>query len=333
MDGPIVANAEHAEPSGLTPLYPPIEPRASGMLALDERHVMYWEESGNPDGIPVVFLHGGPGSGTTPRHRCFFNPQAYRIILYDQRGAGRSLPLGELAANSTPHLIADMETLRRHLGVEQWLVFGGSWGSTLALAYAQTHAGRCLGLILRGIFLFRPDEVDWFMKGMRRVFPEAWADFAGFLSEPERGNLLQAYYDRLSHADPGVHVPAARAWSRYEGACSTLLPSIETAAHFDDERVAVGLARIEAHYFVNRGFLAENALLEGVGSVRHVPCVIVQGRYDMVCPLVTAHELHAAWPEADFRIINDAGHSAWEPGIQSALVEATDKFRRDRRFS
>ena len=328
-----MANAEARVGRGLTPLYPPIEPYASGMLALDGRHTMYWEESGNPAGVPVAFLHGGPGSGTTPRHRSFFDPQAYRIVLYDQRGAGRSLPLGEIADNSTQHLIVDMEVLRRHLGVEQWLVFGGSWGSTLALAYAQTHPERCLGLILRGIFLFRPKEVDWFMTGMRHVFPESWEDFAGFVPQHEREDLLHAYYRRLADADPSVHLPAARAWSRYEGACSTLLPSAETVAHFDDERVAVGLARIEAHYFVHRGFLAEDALLAGIGTIRHVPGIIVQGRYDMVCPLLTAHDLSTAWPEAQLRIIDDAGHSAWEPGIQSALVEATDKFRRDRRFT
>lgn len=316
-----------------TALFAPIEPRASGMLRLDARHTMYWEESGNPGGIPALFLHGGPGSGTTPRHRCFFDPQSYRIILYDQRGAGRSTPLGELQDNTTQHLIADMEALRRQLGVEQWLVFGGSWGSTLALAYAQAFPDRCLGVVLRGIFLFRPSEVEWFMHGMRRVYPESWEAFSGFLPVSERHDLLRAYHRRLADPDPSVHMPAARAWSRYEGACSTLLPSEETAAHFDDDRVAAGLARIEAHYFINRGFLKENVLLENIGRLKDIPGIIVQGRYDMVCPLVTAHELHLAWPEAVFRVVADAGHSAWEPGIQSALVEATESFRRWRRFS
>ena len=316
-----------------SPLYAPIEPRASGMLPLDPRHTMYWEECGNPEGIPVVFLHGGPGSGTTPRQRCFFDPDCYRIILYDQRGAGRSTPLGELQDNSTPHLLADMETLRQYLGVKRWLLFGGSWGSTLALAYAQSHATRCLGLILRGIFLFRPSEVAWFMRGIRNVYPEAWDEFSGFLPKSERSNLLHGYYRRLSDPDPAVHMPAARAWSRYEGACSTLLPSADTVAHFEDDRVAAGLARIEAHYFMHRGFLPDNALLTGIARMREIPGAIVQGRYDMVCPLVSAHELHAAWPQAHFRIIADAGHSAWEPGIQAALVGATDSFRRFRRFS
>jgi proline iminopeptidase len=315
------------------PLFAPIEPRLSGMLSLDSRHTMYWEDSGQPAGIPVVFLHGGPGSGTTAQHRCFFDPESYRIVLFDQRGAGRSTPLGELQDNTTSDLVADMEVLRRHLGIEKWLVFGGSWGSTLALAYAQSHPERCLGLVLRGIFLFRPSEVDWFMQGMRRVFPEPWEDFSGFIPAAEQSDLLQAYYRRLSDPDPRVHMPAARAWSRYEGACSTLLPSSATIAHFEDDRVAVGLARIEAHYFINRGFMPENALLEGVGRLRDIPGIIVQGRYDMVCPLMTAHELHLAWPKAIYRVIPDAGHSAWEPGIQAALVEATESFRRFRRFS
>jgi len=303
------------------------------MLPLDSRHVMYWEESGNPEGIPVVFLHGGPGSGTTAQHRCFFDPQSYRIILFDQRGAGRSTPLGELRDNTTAHLLADLEVLRAHLGVARWLVFGGSWGSTLALAYAQSHPGCCLGLVLRGIFLFRPTEVDWFLHGMRRVFPEPWDDFRCFLPATEQMDLLQSYYRRLSDPDPLVHLPAARAWSKYEGACSTLQPSSAALARFKDDRVAVGLARIEAHYFINGGFIAENALLDGIGLIRDIPGIIVQGRYDMVCPLVTAHELHLAWPEARYRIIPDAGHSVWEPGIQSALVEATESFRRFRRFS
>lgn len=326
--------AERKAPAnGLRELFAPIEPRASGMLQLDELHSLYWEESGSPAGIPVVFLHGGPGSGTSPQHRCFFDSHAYRIILYDQRGAGRSTPLGELRDNTTSHLIADMERLRAHLGIDRWLVFGGSWGSTLALAYAQAHPGRCLGLILRGIFLFRPSEVDWFMHGLRRVYPEAWEAFRDYLPEHEHGDLLVNYHRRLSDPDPAIHLPAARAWSRYEGACSTLLPSPATLAHFEDERVALGLARIEAHYFVNRGFMAQDALLKGVARIRQLPGVIVQGRYDMVCPLVSAHDLRRAWPEAAYRIIDDAGHSAWEPGIRSALIEATESFRQRRRFS
>ncbi len=308
-------------------LFPPIEPVASGMLQVDRLHVLYWEECGNRDGIPAVFLHGGPGSGSSPKHRRFFDPHAYRIIVYDQRGAGRSRPLGELRDNTTAHLVADLEALRRHLDIERWLVFGGSWGSTLALAYAQSHPDRCLGLILRGIFLCRRSEIDWFMRGMRTVFPEVWQQFAAYIPEHERGELLQAYYRRLIDQDPAVHMPAARAWSRYEGACSTLLPDPETAAHFADVTVALGLARIEAHYFVNDAFLPENSLLNNAARLHDIPGCIVQGRYDIVCPIISAHELHAAWPQADYRVIADAGHAAWELGILDALMAATERFK------
>ena len=318
---------------GVPGLFPEIEPRASGMLRLDALHSMYWEECGRADGIPAVFLHGGPGAGSTPKHRRFFDPDAYRIIVYDQRGAGRSTPLGELRDNTTGHLIEDLETLRRHLGVERWLVFGGSWGSTLAIAYGEAHPERCLGLVLRGIFLCRKSEIDWFLYGLRAVFPEPWERFAGFLPQPERGDLLANYHRRLIDPDPAVHMPAARAWSVYEGSCSTLLPSPDTVAYFAGDTVALGLARIEAHYFVNDIFLAENALLANAHRLRGVPGVIVQGRYDMVCPLVSAHELHAAWPQAEYRIVPDAGHSAWEPGILGALVEATERFKRTRSFA
>jgi proline iminopeptidase len=316
-----------AATADLSPLYPPIDPRTSGRLALDAIHTMYWEESGNADGIPVVFLHGGPGGGSSPRHRRFFDPRAYRIVVYDQRGAGRSTPLGELRDNTTPHIVADLEVLREKLGIERWLVFGGSWGSTLALAYAEAHPERCLGLVLRGIFLCRQGEIDWFLYGLRNVFPEAWERFAGYLPPEERGDLLGNYHRRLVDPDPAVHVPAAKRWSAYEGACSTLLPSAETVRHFEDDVVALGLARIEAHYFRHGIFLPENALLARIDCIRHIPGVIVQGRYDMVCPAVSAHDLHAAWPEARYLIVPDAGHSAWEPGICAALVEACDRFR------
>jgi proline iminopeptidase len=308
-------------------LFPEIQPRASGMLRLDAVHSMYWEESGRPDGIPVVFLHGGPGAGSTPKHRRFFDPDGYRIVVYDQRGAGRSTPLGELRANTTPHLVADLETLRRHLGVERWLVFGGSWGSTLAIAYAEAHPERCLGLMLRGIFLCRKSEIEWFLYGLRGIFPEPWAKFAGFLPPEERSDLLRSYHRRLIDPDPAVHMPAARSWSVYEGSCSTLLPSPDTVAYFAGDTVALGLARIEAHYFVNDIFLPENALLANAHRLRDVPGVIVQGRYDMVCPLVSAHELSEAWPKAEYRIVPDAGHSVWEPGILGALIEATERFK------
>ena len=313
-------------------LFPEIEPRASGMLRLDDLHSMHWEECGRADGIPAVFLHGGPGAGSTPKHRRFFDPDAYRIIVYDQRGAGRSTPLGELRDNTTPHLVADLETLRRHLGVERWLVFGGSWGSTLAIAYAQAHPERCLGLILRGIFLCRRSEIEWFLYGLRSVFPEPWEKFSGFLPQAERADLLRNYHRRLTDPDPAVHMPAARAWSVYEGSCSTLFPSPATVAYFAGAVVAMGLARIEAHYFVNDIFIEENSLLANAGRLRDIPGVIVQGRYDMVCPLVSAHELRRAWPQAAYRVVPDAGHSAWEPGILGALVEATERFKRTLSF-
>ena len=318
---------------GTAGLFPEIEPRSSGMLRLDALHAMYWEECGRADGIPAVFLHGGPGAGSTSKHRRFFDPDAYRIIVYDQRGAGRSKPLGELRDNTTPHLVADLEALRRHLGVERWLVFGGSWGSTLAIAYAEAYPERCLGLVLRGIFLCRRSEIEWFLYGLRTVFPEPWEKFSGFLPRAERDDLLRNYHRRLIDPDPAIHMPAARAWSIYEGSCSTLLPSPETVAYFAGDTVALGLARIEAHYFVNDIFLAENALLAEAPRLHGVPGVIVQGRYDMVCPLVSAHELHLAWPQAEYQIVPDAGHSAWEPGILGALVEATERFKRARSFA
>jgi proline iminopeptidase len=309
-------------------LYPEIEPYASGLLPLDAIHTMYWESCGRPDGIPVVFLHGGPGSGSTPKHRRFFDPAAYRIVVYDQRGAGRSTPLGDLRENTTVHLIDDLERLRRHLGIERWLVFGGSWGSTLALAYAEAHPERCLGLVLRGIFLCRKSEIDWFLYGLRHIFPEPWERFVGFLPPAERGDVLRGFHRRLIDPDPAVHMPAARAWSVYEGSCSTLLPSRETVDHFAGDVVARGLARLEAHYFVHDIFMPENALLERVHRLRAIPGVIVQGRYDVVCPIVSAHDLIAAWPEVEYHVVPDAGHSVWEPGTCAALVTACERFKR-----
>lgn len=314
-------------PEPRTELYPDIEPYASGHLRLDARHTMYWETSGNPAGLPVLFLHGGPGAGASPAHRRFFDPAAYRIVIFDQRGAGRSRPLGETIDNTTPALIDDIERLRTHLGIDRWLVFGGSWGSTLALAYGEAHPDRCVGFVLRGIFLCRPGEIDWFLYGMRHVFPDVWQRFASFVPEGERGDLLTAYRKRLEHPDPAVHMPAARSWSLYEGACSTLLPSADAMRHFGDDAVALGLARIEAHYFAHGIFLPRDSLLAQVHRIRHLPCVIVQGRYDMVCPAVSAFDLKAAWPEAELVVVPDAGHSAWEPGIRAQLVAATERFR------
>ena len=309
-------------------LYPPIDLYESGRLPLDGGHVMYWEQSGNPDGIPVVFLHGGPGAGATPVHRRFFDPAAYRIVIYDQRGAGRSQPQGLLEDNTTTHLIADIETLRVHLGVERWIVFGGSWGSTLAIAYGEAHPDRCLGFVLRGIFLGRQSELDWFLYGMRTVFPEIWDRLVDLLDPSEHEDILTAYHRRLLDPDKAVHLPAARAWSAYEGACSTLLPSPETVAAFSGDALAYALSRIETHYFVNDLFMAENALIKNIDRIRHLPSIIVQGRYDMVCPIGTADALNKAWPEAEYVVIPDAGHSAMEPGIRAALVRATERLKR-----
>ena len=309
------------------PLFPPIDPFDSGMLDLERPHRMYYEQSGKRDGVPVVFLHGGPGAGASPVHRQFFDPSFYRIVVLDQRGAGRSTPLGCLEDNTTPKLVEDLERLRRHLGIERWMVFGGSWGSTLAIAYAEQHPERCLGLVLRGIFLCRPSEIAWFLYGLRAIFPEPWRAFAGFIPESERGDLLEAYHRRLVDPDPGVHMPAARSWSVYEGSCSTLLPNPALVADFASDRVALGLARIEAHYFKNDIFLPPDALLAHARTLARIPGIIVQGRYDIVCPAVSADDLHQAWPEAEYAIVPDAGHSAFEPGIRSRLIAAMEAFK------
>jgi proline iminopeptidase len=309
-----------------TDLFPEINPFETGMLPLSHGHTMYWEQVGNPRGQAALFLHGGPGAGAGIVHRRFFDPTHWRLVVFDQRGSGRSQPLGGLTANTTPDLVADIETLRRHLGIENWLLFGGSWGSTLALAYAQAHPQRVSGMVLRGIFLGRPAEVDWFLRGIATVFPEAHAAFAGHLPEAERGDLLGAYLKRLTDPDPHVHLPAARAWSSYEGACSTLLPSPDTVASFAQDRIALGLARIEAHYFTHELFLPEGGLLARMDRIAHLPVEIIQGRYDMICPPCTAFDLLRAWPGARFTMVPDAGHSALEPGVRRALVAAVDRF-------
>jgi proline iminopeptidase len=275
----------------------------------------------------VIFLHGGPGAGAGTVHRRFFDPSVWRVIIFDQRGAGRSTPLGSLVANTTPHLVEDIEVLRNFLGVERWLLFGGSWGSTLALAYAQAHPEAVIGAVLRGIFLGRAAEVEWFLHGMARVFPEAHAAFAQFLPEGERGDLLASYLRRLTDPDPMIHGPAARSWSIYEGSCSTLLPSFEAVSAFAQDRSALGLARIEAHYFVNNLFLPEVGLLGHMDALRDIPGEIVQGRYDMICPAQSAFELTAAWPSARLTIVPDAGHSALEPGVRTALIAALERCR------
>ncbi len=309
--------------------YDPIEPYDQGMLAVSPVHTLYYEQSGNPQGKAVVFLHGGPGGGTVPDYRRFFDPAAYRIVLFDQRGCGKSTPYGNLEDNTTWHLVADIETLREHLSIENWVVFGGSWGSTLALAYAETHPDRTLALVLRGIFLGRPWEADWlYKKGADAVFPDKWEDFLSLIPEAEREDMVSAYYRRLTSDDEATRFAAAQAWSVWEGSASKLYIDQNLIDDFGSPEKAVALARIECHYFINDCFFdPEDQLIRNIEKIRHIPAVIVQGRYDMVCPMASAWELHRAWPEADLRVIPDAGHSAFEPGNTSALIEATDRFR------
>jgi proline iminopeptidase len=310
-------------------LYPPIEPFDQGMLSVSPVHSLYYEQSGNPTGKPVVFLHGGPGGGSLPDYRRYFDPASYRIVLFDQRGAGKSTPHANLEENTTWHLVEDIEKIREHLGIDRWQVFGGSWGSTLALAYAQTHPDRVSELLLRGIFLCRPKEIKWFyQEGASWLYPDVWEQYVNVIPEAERGDMVSAYYKRLTSEDQTVRLEAARAWSVWEGSTSKLLPDTKMIEHFGEVEFAVAFARIECHYFMHNSFFeTDNYLIENIDKIRHIPAVIVHGRYDVVCPILSAWELHRAWPEADFRIVGDAGHSVSEPGTTSALVEATDRFR------
>ena len=318
--------------ASVSPLFPPLQAHRSGMLAVDDLHTLSWEECGNPDGVPVLFLHGGPGGGISPVHRQFFDPGYYRIVLFDQRGSGKSTPLGEVRDNTTPLLIADIEVLRHMLGISQWLVFGGSWGATLALAYGQAHPQSCTGFILRGIFLCTRAEIDWFLYGMRTIFPEAHDEFVAAIPEEERTDLLQAYERRLFGDDIELATQTARNWSRYEGSCLFLHPQAETIDACGEDAVALGIGRLEAHYFLHQGFMAEDQLIRDIGRIRHLPAVIVQGRYDAVCPPVSAYRLHQAWPQAKMHIIADAGHAAMEPGTAAALIAATEQFRTQQFF-
>jgi proline iminopeptidase len=310
-------------------LHPPIAPYRTGYLPVDAQHRIYFEESGNPAGKPAVYLHGGPGAGTEPRMRRFFDPEKYRIILFDQRGSGRSTPRGSLVNNTTWHLVADMEALRERLQIERWLVAGGSWGSTLALAYAQKHPRRVTELLLRGIFLARKSDDAYFYQdpnGTAALFPDRWEAFVATIPPRERGNLVRAYYRRLTSRNRKTAQRAARAWSVWEGATGHLLPSRTEIASAARIRFATMLARIECHYFVNRCFLREGQLLDGIGAIRRIPAVIVQGRYDVICPMRGAWDLHRAWPGAKLRIVDDAGHSAFEPGTARELVRALGAF-------
>lgn len=308
-------------------LFPPLEPYACGMLPLDDLHLMYWEQCGRPDGVPVLYLHGGPGDGCSPACRQLFDPSFYRAVLFDQRGCGRSIPRGEIRNNTTAHLLDDIEQLREHLGIERWLVYGGSWGSTLALAYAEAHPQRVSGLVLRGVFLGRDEEIDWFLSGMGRFFPEAAQRFVAPIPEAVRGDFLQAYYQNLTDHDPEVHLAAARQWAQYESSCATLLPNREAVARASSEFAALPLARLEAHYFIHRLFLPHNQLLKNIERIRHIPGIIVQGRYDVVCPPKSAYDLAQAWPKGELVLVEGAGHSLWEPGILQAVLHALTLFK------
>jgi len=309
-------------------LYPPIDAYDDGYLEVGDGHTIHYEQCGNPDGKPALFVHGGPGGGTDPSQRRFWDPRAYRIVLFNQRGCGKSSPHASLEHNTTPHLIADMEKLREHLGIERWQLFGGSWGSTLSLAYAQAHPERVTELVLRGIFLVRREEVRWYYQsGASRFFPDAWEAFLAPIPEAERDDLVHAYHQRLTSDDESVRLEAARAWSVWEGSTSRLQVDPALVARTSQPRFAEAFARIECHYFVNEGFLEEGQLLRDVGRIRHIPGVIVQGRYDVVCPPKSAWDLQRAWPEAELHLIGAAGHSALEEGTAEALVAATNRFR------
>ena len=311
-------------------LYPPIEPYVQNTLPVSSIHTLYYEEAGNPEGKPVVFLHGGPGGGSVPMYRQFFDPARWRIILFDQRGCGKSTPHAELTDNTTWDLVTDIEKLRSHLNIDQWTVFGGSWGSTLALAYAQTYPERCNGLILRGIFMLRPKEIEWFYQsGASYIFPDAWEGYLAPIPEEEQDDLVSAYYKRLTSDDAQTRQTAAKAWSIWEASTSKLVPDPDLMTRFGEGSFADAFARIECHYFTNGGFFSNpNQLIENIEAIRHIPAVIVQGRYDVVCPMTSAWELHQAWPEADFFIIAEAGRSATAPGCIDALSTATASFAR-----
>ncbi|MDJ0877546.1 MAG: prolyl aminopeptidase [Halieaceae bacterium] len=308
-------------------LYPEIKPYATHRLEVSGGHTLYVEESGDPEGLPVVFVHGGPGAGCDPKNRCFFDPEAYRIILFDQRGAGRSSPHAGLNENTSDALVADMEAIREHLGVDRWLLFGGSWGSTLALLYAQAHTERVVGMILRGIFLARQRDIHWlYQEGASRLFPDYWEDYLRPIPAAQRDKLVTAYYDLLTGDNELARMAAAKAWSGWEAHCATLRPNLEVYEHLVDPHVALALARIEAHFFVNDCFIRENQIIEEAGVLAGIPGVIVHGRYDVVCPLDNAFALHQAWPESELHIVRDAGHVASEPGITDALVRATRRM-------
>lgn len=320
----------HLPVTPLRPIFPEVKPYETGMLAVDAPHKLYWEQSGNPDGVPIVFVHGGPGGGASPAMRRFFDPAYYRIILFDQRGCGKSTPHSDLTDNNRAALVRDMESLRKHLDIARWHVFGGSWGSTLALSYAQAHPEPCMSLILRGIFLLEAPEIEWFMTGMGQFYPEAAAQFNALYPEIDPSDsaaLLARYYQDLCNDDPAVHTEPAIRWSLYESACAALISNIETITTDEEKRQALALARLEAHYFVNDMIAPEESLLNFIDKIRHIPATIIQGRYDVICPIRTANRLHHAWPEADYVIVPDGGHASMDPAVRSRLIEATENAK------
>jgi proline iminopeptidase len=305
-------------------LYPAIKPYNKHTISVDEPHVLYVEESGNPEGLPVIFLHGGPGAGCSPSQRQFFDPDMYRIILFDQRGCGLSKPHAELDGNNTQALLSDIEVIRDYLDIKNWVVFGGSWGSTLALLYAQAYPERALGLILRGIFLCRPQDIDWFYQhGANRIFPDFWQEFIEPLSESEQQQVVKSYYKRLSGEDELARMAAAKAWSKWEARCASLRLSSNLVSQMANPHTALSMARIECHYFINDSFIQPNQILDNMESIQHIPAMIVHGRYDMVCPVDQAYALKQAWPDADLKVVSESGHSAFEPATIDALVTAT----------
>jgi proline iminopeptidase len=308
-------------------LYPSIEPYKTQRLSVDNLHQLYIEQVGNPDGIPVLFLHGGPGAGCEPYHRRFFDPDLYRVVLFDQRGSGRSTPHASLVNNTTWDLVDDIERIREELGIDRWLMFGGSWGSTLSLAYAQTHPERVSGMILRGVFLCRDEEIEWFYQhGASWAFPDYWEEFLAPIPVDEQDNLLHAYHRRLIGDNEITRMAVAKSWSVWEGRTASLHPNQAVVGFFSDPHTALSLARIEAHYFVNHAFLRPNQLLQNCSKLMDIPGILVQGRYDLICPMRSAWELNKAWPGSELVVISDAGHSAAEPGTSRALIKATDRF-------
>lgn len=308
-------------------LYPEIQPYARGKLSVSDGHEIYFEQSGNAQGIPVLFVHGGPGGGSSEFNRRFFDPEKYRIVIFDQRGCGQSRPHASIENNTTAHLIDDIEQLRNHLRIDQWLLFGGSWGSTLSILYAQQHPETVFGLILRGIFLARQQDIRWFyQQGANQVFPDFWKDFIEPIAEDERDDLLNAYYRILCNQNEIARMSAAKSWSIWEARCSTLEPSSGLMGHFNEPHVALALARIESHYFVNNCFIEDSQIINQAHKISHIPTVIVHGRYDMVCPVSQAQELYDSLPNAELHIVREAGHSAMEPGITDNLIKATKQF-------